>query len=114
MHLSIVLVTIFIPLYTFWAIYDRFNKRSELLNYIKRTLGNEEFRIIKSKKHYVGMPAPILTYLMGRPDKINENVDAENVYHHYLYGEFKNRLGNIKYKYRVTCINGYVESFGDL
>lgn len=114
MDIAIVLITLFIPLYIIWAIYDHFNKRSQLLNYIKITLGKEELRIIKSKKHYVGMPAPILTYLMGRPDEIKENVDTENVYHHYLYGEFKNRLGNVKYKYRVTCLNGFVESFGDV
>lgn len=114
METAVVLITLFIPIYIIWAIYDHFKRKNKLLKYIKQTLGEKRYQTIKSKRHYVGMPAPVLTYLLGRPDRINENVDTNNVYHHYLYGEFKNRLGNVKYKYRVTCLNGYVESFGDI
>ncbi len=67
-----------------------------------------------SREIWLGMTEKELCQLKGNPDHKIEKVSRGKKREEYFYGEYKNRQGNISYKFRVVLIDGKVDGWNDI
>lgn len=106
-------IILFVIIYTIIVIYRSIKRKKELLKYVRKVMGENDYKRVKKKYIYIGLPECLIPYVWGLPDNIIKNV-GNDIYKHYLFGEHKNRLGNTKYTYKITCKNYFIESYGDI
>lgn len=81
--------------------------RQKELSYI---YGEDFSKMIVNKKIGIGMSTEMLKKSWGKPEKIDGKViRKDSIKENYHYGSYKNKRGNISYKYRLTIVNDILE-----
>jgi hypothetical protein len=80
--------------------------KEELDNQIEDLLGPEALDLIKKGKPYVGMPACLIRYSNGEPEKVEKSSFNEDYYQHWYFGISKRYkyAGEEKIKYRTKIV----------
>ncbi|EKT4553264.1 hypothetical protein K5L04_06990 [Flavobacterium psychrophilum] len=68
---------------------------------VQRILGNDVLSNLKLKRFWVGMPQCLVLYSLGKPHKIINSQDKENLWETYYYGAKPYQYGGeTKYRYQ--------------
>lgn len=81
-----------------------------LMSTVKETLGEQAVERLKGNKIWMGMPTPLLCYVMGEPSHYDEIRNPGKIYWTYYYNEIPGHRKNAARKYYniVWLENGIV------
>lgn len=99
-----------------WTDSERSNheyKKKEK-NRLTKKYGKTIASKIEREELWVGMSKEMLSEVKGTPDHKIEKVSRGKKREEYFYGQFKNRLKNWSYKFRVVIIEDKVDGWNDI
>ena len=99
-----------------WTDSERSNHeyRKKEKNRLTKKFGKTIASKIEREELWVGMSKEMLSEVKGTPDHKIEKVSRGKKREEYFYGQFKNRLKNWSYKFRVVIIEDKVDGWNDI
>ena len=99
-----------------WTDSERSNHeyRKKEKNRLIKKYGKTIASKIERQELWVGMSKEMLSEVKGTPDHKIEKVSRGKKREEYFYGEYKNRLKNWSYKFRVVIIEDKVDGWNDI
>ena len=99
-----------------WTDSERSNHeyRKKEKNRLTKKYGKTIASKIEREELWVGMSKEMLSEVKGTPDHKIEKVSRGKKREEYFYGQFKNRLKNWSYKFRVVIIEDKVDGWNDI
>jgi len=76
--------------------------------------GEEIGKRLFKQELWVGMSSEMVIDSKGKPKEVIEKVSRGKKREEYFYDGYKNRQGNMSYKFRVVLINGKVDGWNDI
>lgn len=99
-----------------WTDSERSNHeyRKKKKNRLTKKYGKTIASKIERQELWVGMSKEMLSEVKGTPDHKIEKVSRGKKREEYFYGQYKNRLKNWSYKFRVVIIEDKVDGWNDI
>ena len=99
-----------------WTDSERSNHeyRKKEKNRLTKKYGKTIASKIEREELWAGMSKEMLSEVKGTPDHKIEKVSRGKKREEYFYGQYKNRLKNWSYKFRVVIIEDKVDGWNDI
>ena len=92
----------------------REKKSQQRLTRLIEKYGSDTGELIHKGKVDLGMTTEMVIDSKGKPKEVIEKVSRGKKREEYFYDGYKNRQGNMSYKFRVVLIDGKVDGWNDI